>query len=90
VNPFSDLIVSNLAIHEGIDGPALLGQRSVLPAFSYSVWLKANQHFRQQMLGSLESQPDPVSYLPSDHAVMNTLIQQVVHNRGYNTTTGQA
>lgn len=97
INPFSDLIVSSLAITEGINGPQLLVEADKLPAFSHQAWLDANKHFQkafqslaqQQGITDL-AQVNPVSYPNKLHAVIEKISKQVVHNRSYKTTTGLA
>jgi pectinesterase len=95
LNPFSDLIVSNLAEHEGFAGPQILVSATRVPALSHQVWLQANQHFIHAFRTVVEQSGldpdhnwDPVSYSAAYRPVMQQLVMQVIHNRGYNTTTG--
>ncbi|SJN59696.1 Pectinesterase A precursor [Vibrio ruber DSM 16370] len=95
VNPFSDLIVSVLAAHEGINGPALLNEMDQLPAFSAAVQQQAQQNFTTAFQSVAEAYGidaqqswDPVSYSQRYEPVIRKLASQVIHNRGYDTHTG--
>ncbi|MEH0740646.1 pectin esterase [Vibrio cholerae] len=95
VNPFSDLIVSNLAAHERIDGPQALFMQERLPALSRHAWKAANQAFQQTFQYALERHGlnpkidwDPVHYPSHYQPVFNELAAQVIHNLGHNTKTG--
>lgn len=97
INPFSDLIVSNLANLEGINGPQLLVDAKKLPVFSRQAWLHANASFQQAFLpqakqyGVTDSrQINPVNYPASLQPMMKQISEQVVHNYGYTTSTGLA
>ncbi len=97
INPFSDVIVSSLAAQEGIDGPQLLVEQQKLPALSHQAWQQANTDFVQNFQAvvkahGLSSKPEwnPVSYDAAYQVVMTEMVSQVIHNRGYNTRTGQA
>jgi len=97
INPFSDLIVSSLAKTEGINGPQLLTMKEKLPVFSHQAWNTANQHFQQAFKILIQQQgitnlamTNPVNYPEQLHTLMKKMTQQIVHNRGYNTSTGLA
>ncbi|MCE0493581.1 pectinesterase family protein [Vibrio salinus] len=97
INPFSDLITSSLAAHEGIKGPQLLLTMKKLPAFSHQAWLEANQHFVKAFQSVAEQfglNPgpswNPVNYTREYQPVIRQLASQVIHNRGYDTKTGLA
>lgn len=96
VNPFSDLIVSGLADHEGIDGPQVLVSQPKLPSFSHQAWIEANNNFSHAFQSVVESEGlksaqswNPVNYGEEYQPIMDKLASQVIHNLGHNTKTGQ-
>lgn len=95
INPFSDLIVSVMAHQQGLLGPQELVESSRIPALPHRLWREANQHFRDGFNPLLRQYGidrgavwDPVSYGEQYRSLMQTLTQQVVHNRGYDSKTG--
>ncbi|MEI8631182.1 pectinesterase family protein [Vibrio sp. PP-XX7] len=97
INPFSDLIVSTLAAHEQIDGPQQLVEQAKVPALSHQIWLEANQNFAHAFKSVVsaygidpEKDWNPVNYDATYQPVMHQLATQVIHNRGYNSSTGLA
>lgn len=95
INPFTDVIVSGVALSIGLDGPQLLASQEKLPAIPQQSIEQSRQHFTQAFQSvfknaGINQVVSPESYPERSHDVMQNLTQQVLHNRGYNTQTGLA
>ena len=97
INPFTDVIVSGVANAIGIDGPQQLVEKGYVPAIPQADFEQARHNFQQAFSPMFEkrgmkdsSTLSPESYDKKYHSVMKKLSKQVLHNRGYTTSTGLA
>lgn len=92
INPFTDLIVSDIATKLGYLGPEQLINHGVEQPISSDILTIATDHFHQIFDNALtEIGIDAKTYNPitANEPTINKLFDVIIHNRGYDSNSGE-